>query len=216
MLFCAIVLAEVAWRAQQVTSLIGPQYSSDSFTHPSDDYPYVVFGVLAGTLGAPVALSLGIYGNVHDPTSDLSITLGFKDTITMKVWLASASVLFALFQLFSALWMYGKLPLREGPAWLGPLHRISGRLAFLLTLLTVLGIIAAVYGVQIGMRFYTEEVDYRAEPLLAAALSRAIGLAPRACACARLSTTRKAPSEPSAKPPSGARSHTGRNSPSRQ
>jgi putative exporter of polyketide antibiotics len=44
--------------------------------------------------------------------------------------------------------------------------------AFLLTLLTVLGIIAAVYGVQIGMRFYAEELDYRTEPLLAAALTR--------------------------------------------
>ena len=44
--------------------------------------------------------------------------------------------------------------------------------AFLLTLLTVLGIIAAVYGVQVGMRFYAEELDYRAEPLLAAALAR--------------------------------------------
>jgi hypothetical protein len=90
--------------------------------------------LLAGTLGALVALSLGIYGNVHDPASDLSITLGFKDTITMKVWLATGSVLFAVVQLFSALWLYGKLPLRDGPAWLGSLHRISGRLAFLLSL----------------------------------------------------------------------------------
>jgi hypothetical protein len=90
--------------------------------------------LLAGTLGALVALSLGIYGNVHDPASDLSITLGFKDTITMKVWLATGATLLALFQLFSALWMYGKLPLREGPAWLGAAHRVSGRLAFLLSL----------------------------------------------------------------------------------
>jgi Family of unknown function (DUF6529) len=90
--------------------------------------------LLAGTLGALVALSLGIYGNVHEPASDLSITLGFKDTITMKVWLASGATLLALVQVFSALWMYGKLPLREGPAWLGSLHRISGRLAFLLSL----------------------------------------------------------------------------------
>src|SRR3954468_763122 len=90
--------------------------------------------LLAGTIGALVALTLGIYGNVHEPASDLSITLGFKDTITMKVWLATASILFALVQVFSALWMYGKLPLREGPAWLGSLHRVSGRLAFLLSL----------------------------------------------------------------------------------
>jgi hypothetical protein len=90
--------------------------------------------LLAGTLGALVALSLGIYGNVHQPASDLSITLGFKDTITMKVWLASFALLFALVQLGSALWMYGKLPLRDAPASLGTLHRISGRLAFLISL----------------------------------------------------------------------------------
>jgi hypothetical protein len=90
--------------------------------------------LLAGALGALVALSLGIYGNVHDPASDLLITLGFKDTITMKVWLASASALFALFQVFSALWMYGRLPLRDAPGWIGSAHRISGRLAFVASL----------------------------------------------------------------------------------
>ncbi len=90
--------------------------------------------LLAGGVGALVALSLGIYGNVHDPAADLSITLGFEDTITMKVWLASLAVLFAFVQVGSALWMFGKLPLGDGPAWLGSLHRISGRLAFLLSL----------------------------------------------------------------------------------
>jgi Family of unknown function (DUF6529) len=90
--------------------------------------------LLAGAIGAAVALSLGIYGNAHSPATDLSITLGFADTITMKVWLATVAVLFAVVQLGSALWMYGKLPVREGPAWLGSLHRISGRLAFLFSL----------------------------------------------------------------------------------
>jgi hypothetical protein len=90
--------------------------------------------LLAGALGAIVALTLGIYGNVHEPASDLAITLGFKDTITMKVWLASIAVLFAVAQLFSALWMYGRLPLSDPPAWIGTAHRISGRLAFLFSL----------------------------------------------------------------------------------
>jgi Family of unknown function (DUF6529) len=90
--------------------------------------------LLAGALGALVALTLGIYGTVHEPASDLAITLGFKDTITMKVWLASGSVLLALVQLFSALWMYGRLPLGSAPPWLGSLHRVSGRSAFLLSL----------------------------------------------------------------------------------
>jgi hypothetical protein len=52
----------------------------------------------------------------------------------MKVWLASVSVLFALVQLSSALWMYGRLPLGDPPGWVGSLHRISGRLAFLFSL----------------------------------------------------------------------------------
>jgi hypothetical protein len=88
----------------------------------------------AAAVGAVVAVSLGIYGNVHDPASDLTITLGFHDTITMKVWLATGAALLAVVQLLSALWMYGKLPLGDAPEWLGGLHRISGRLAFLLSL----------------------------------------------------------------------------------
>ena len=90
--------------------------------------------LLAGALGSLVALSLGIYGNAHEPASDLAITLGFANTITMKVWLASVSVLFAVIQLSSALWMYGRLPVRAAPDWIGNLHRISGRLAFLFSL----------------------------------------------------------------------------------
>ncbi len=90
--------------------------------------------LLAGAVGALVAVSLGVYGNVHDPANDLAITLGFRDTITMKVWLASAASLLAVAQLLSALWMYGKLPLGDAPEWIGGAHRISGRLAFLLSL----------------------------------------------------------------------------------
>ena len=90
--------------------------------------------LLAGGLGALVALSLGIYGNAHAPANDLAITLGFANTITMKVWLASIAVLFALVQLSSALWMYGRLPVRAAPGWIGNVHRISGRLAFLVSL----------------------------------------------------------------------------------
>jgi hypothetical protein len=87
----------------------------------------------AGVLGALVAMTIGLYGSVHDPASDLSITLGFADTITMKVWLASLSVLMALIQLASALWLYGKIG-GPAPGWLGSVHRISGRLAFLFSL----------------------------------------------------------------------------------
>jgi hypothetical protein len=92
-------------------------------------------GVLAaGAMGAVVAIALGLYGRAHDPQTDLAITLGFTDTITMKVWLSSVAILFALFQIFSALWLYGRLPIANRPSWLIHAHRISGRLAFLISL----------------------------------------------------------------------------------
>ena len=90
--------------------------------------------LIIGLVGAAVALTLGIYANAHTPSSDLTITLGFANTITMKVWLTTIALGFAVVQLFSALWMYGRLPLGAAPSWLGSAHRISGRLAFLLTL----------------------------------------------------------------------------------
>jgi hypothetical protein len=90
--------------------------------------------LIIGLVGAAIALTLGIYANAHTPSSDLVITLGFSNTITMKVWLTTIAVLFAAVQLFSALWMYGRLPLRAAPSWLGDVHRISGRLAFLISL----------------------------------------------------------------------------------
>ena len=90
--------------------------------------------LLAGLLGAAVALTLGIYSNVHSPASDLGITLGFTNTPTMKVWLATIAVAFAVSQVLSALWMYGRLPIGPAPESLGTVHRISGRLAFLVSL----------------------------------------------------------------------------------
>jgi hypothetical protein len=90
--------------------------------------------LIIGLIGSAVALTLGIYGNAHSPSSDLTITLGFTNTITMKVWLATIALGFAVLQLLSALWMYGRLPLGAAPPWLGSVHRISGRLAFLLSL----------------------------------------------------------------------------------
>ena len=90
--------------------------------------------LIIALVGAAVALALGIYANAHSPASDLTITLGFTNTITMKVWLTTIVLCFAVIQLLSALWMYGRLPVGDAPSWLGHVHRISGRLAFLVSL----------------------------------------------------------------------------------
>ena len=59
--------------------------------------------------------------------------LFFSDTIHMKAWFATVAVALGLVQLFTAAWIYRKLPW-DKPAWVNPVHRWSGRLAFLATL----------------------------------------------------------------------------------
>jgi hypothetical protein len=87
-------------------------------------------------VGSLVALTLGVYGNLHEGTGVAVNIAGFTDhpapTSAAKVTLASGAVLFALLQLLSALVMYGKVPGVAAPSWIGPAHRWSGRVAFLL------------------------------------------------------------------------------------
>jgi hypothetical protein len=89
--------------------------------------------LVAAGIGAAVALALGVYGHVHDPSQQLVFTLFFSSTIAMKVWFGTVAVAFAIVQVVSALWLYGKLPWKPA-SWTGYLHRISGRLAFLISL----------------------------------------------------------------------------------
>src|SRR3954452_25308880 len=87
----------------------------------------------AAGAGAAVAIALGVYGNVHDPSQKLVFTLFFSSTISMKVWFGSVAIAFAVIQVATAVWIYGKLPW-TAPEWMGGVHRISGRLAFLISL----------------------------------------------------------------------------------
>jgi uncharacterized protein DUF6529 len=91
--------------------------------------------VIPALVGAAVAVGLGVYGNVHDPTgsSILGNGLFFSATLNMKAWLATAVVALACVQLFTASWMFGRLPLAQRD-WVPTAHRISGTLAFLVSL----------------------------------------------------------------------------------
>jgi len=85
-------------------------------------------------LGAAVAVALGVYANQHTPTLK-SYPLFFSGMIELKVWFATLAVALATLQLLFAARMYGKIsiPKRE-PAWLGDAHRLTGTVAFLVTL----------------------------------------------------------------------------------
>lgn len=95
--------------------------------------PKAMFVPLAAfAAGAVVALLIGVFGKVHDPTTDGLTTLGFSTVIGMKVALSTAIGVLVVFQGISALWIYGKLGL-TAPGWLGTAHRTSGTVALLLS-----------------------------------------------------------------------------------
>jgi hypothetical protein len=89
--------------------------------------------VVAVVVGALVAIALGVFGRVHDPRFFSINVAGFSGPMAVKAWLATAVVVLALFQLLSALIMYGRIPGVGAPAWIGPVHVWSGRLAVLVS-----------------------------------------------------------------------------------
>jgi hypothetical protein len=82
--------------------------------------------------GAVVALLIGVFGKVHEPSLDGTTTLGFDTVIGMKVAVSTVIGVLALGQVVGALWLYGKLGIRA-PSWLGSAHRVSGTVALLVS-----------------------------------------------------------------------------------
>lgn len=109
--------------------------------------------------GAVVALLLGLFSKVHDPTLDGTTTLGFDDVRDMKVVVSVAIGVLAVGQVVSALWMYGKLGI-GAPSWLGTAHRLSGTLALLLAVFVGYHCIWA-FGFQTGTTAHGYEVPLR-------------------------------------------------------
>jgi mono/diheme cytochrome c family protein len=81
---------------------------------------------------ALVSLTAGLLAD-HDPRSKGYFRLFFEDPIHLKAGFATAVVVLACLQLVTAAWIFRKLPWSK-PAWVNPVHRWSGRLAFVLTL----------------------------------------------------------------------------------
>ncbi len=104
---------------------------------PKSTEMLLIFGI-----GAALAVLLGVWGANHDPSGREIFKLGFSGTdvtsamVSMKVWLGTLAFLAALFQVASALWMWGKLPgvKAKAPKWIGAAHRWSGTVAFVLSI----------------------------------------------------------------------------------
>ena len=82
---------------------------------------------------ALVSLTVGLVARSTEPGPKHYFQLVFSDPIHMKVWLATAAATLAVFQIFSAAWIFRKLPWSR-PPWINAAHRWSGRTAFVLTL----------------------------------------------------------------------------------
>ena len=83
--------------------------------------------------GAVVAVLVGVFGRVHDPTLDGTTTLGYPTVIAMKTVVSTAIAGLAVVQVVTALWIYGKLGVRA-PSWLGTAHRATGATVVVLSL----------------------------------------------------------------------------------
>src|SRR4051794_20598259 len=113
----------------------------------------------AFTAGAVVAVLIGVFGKVHDPTLDGTTTLGFRTVIDMKVVVSTVVGVLAVLQVISALWLYGKLGIRA-PSWLGTTHRISGITALLLSVFVAYHCLWAL-GLESGHLHSGEKVPMR-------------------------------------------------------
>jgi hypothetical protein len=113
------------------------QWESPSPTRvdPIQPDPAARLLVVPALVGCLVALTLGLYGRLHAPTGVAVDIVGFSSPATVKAWLATVAVVFALVQLGSSLIMYGKMPGITAPSWIGGLHRWSGRIAFIVTVI---------------------------------------------------------------------------------
>jgi hypothetical protein len=94
----------------------------------------MVVPLTAFAAGAAVAVLLGVFGRVHDPTADGTTTLGFHTVIQMKVVVTTVVGVLVLAQGLGALVLYGRLPI-TAPPWLGRAHRVSGVTALVLAVL---------------------------------------------------------------------------------
>jgi hypothetical protein len=110
--------------------------------------------------GAVVAVLLGVFGRVHDPTLRGTTDLGFRTVIEMKVALSLVIGVLVVLQLLSALWIYGRIGGRA-PSWLGTAHRLSGAVALLLAVFVGYSCLWAL-GIEVGTLHTGEEVPLRA------------------------------------------------------
>jgi hypothetical protein len=113
----------------------------------------------AFAVGAVVALLVGVFGRVHDPTLTGTTTLGYPTVLAMKTVVATGIAVLVVLQGTTALWMYGKLGI-PSPSWLGTAHRATGATALLLSLFVAYHCLWSL-GLEVGSLPDGEKVSMR-------------------------------------------------------
>ncbi|HWM05621.1 MAG TPA: DUF6529 family protein [Actinophytocola sp.] len=86
-------------------------------------------------IGSLIAVAIGVYGAVHEPSGQAFNLAGFSSGLHAKAWLGTVAFALAIVQLLSALAMWGRLPgVRGDGRGTAFLHRWSGRVAVLVSL----------------------------------------------------------------------------------
>src|SRR3712207_2368666 len=87
--------------------------------------------LVAFAVGTAVAIGLGVYGRLHDPTGQAINIAGFSSGIAAKAALTTVAMVLAVVQTVTAMALFGKIRLTG--AWVGAVHRWSGRVAVAVT-----------------------------------------------------------------------------------
>jgi hypothetical protein len=109
----------------------GPPATERHRLRPESVRPRISRLLVPVLVGALVAIALGAYGRLHNPTGYAINVAGFSSPGYVKAWLASVAAFFGVIQLATSALVARSA--RRAPAWASGLHRWSGRIAVLVS-----------------------------------------------------------------------------------
>lgn len=123
------------WVDQPVTATAVPSLTFDDDEETEQPREKGIGGVVVAlAIGALVAVGMGVYGKMHEPTGEALNLAGFSSGIAAKAWLGSVAFVLAVVQVLSAMGMWGRLPGWNAGHGTAVLHRWSGRIAIVVSL----------------------------------------------------------------------------------
>jgi hypothetical protein len=123
------------WADQPMTATAVPSLTFDDDEEEQQPREKGIGGVVVALgIGALVAVGMGVYGKMHEPTGEALNLAGFSSGIAAKAWLGSAAFVLAIVQVLSAMAMWGRLPGWNAGHGTAVMHRWSGRIAVVVSL----------------------------------------------------------------------------------